>query len=341
MSDQNVNRYSLKQDRTKESRNHVEQERRAARESQQLNRQRVREERLQEQLRREHEKHEKHLKRQERERAKQQAMLERQRARVERETARQEQERERERVRVERETARQEQERERERVRVQRETARQERETARQERERERERSRQLRQARLRPALHCNMDSLVLFDTVHRYFHVGLCSFPCMYCGSLGFEAENRGNESQRHYGTMCCNKGKLMFEELPELPPTLHRLFTSDDRDAQHFRKNIRQFNAGMAMASFQANNKTVRGGAPAAFKVVGQVYRRIGDALAQHNREAKCLQVYFLDPDYQASLRASRYESEGRRQNPMDESIFRLLHSAITEEANNSYVV
>jgi hypothetical protein len=148
-----------------------------------------------------------------------------------------------------------------------------------------------------------------------------------MYCGSLGFEAENRGNESQSHYGTMCCNKGKLMFEELPELPPTLHRLFTSDDRDAQHFRKNIRQFNAGMAMASFQANNKTVRGGAPAAFKVVGQVYRRIGDALAQHNREAKCLQVYFLDPDYQALLRASRYKSEGRRQNPMDESIFRLL--------------
>jgi hypothetical protein len=230
MSDQNANRYSLRQDRTKESRNQVQQERNDAIEAQQLNRQKEREKRSQDQLRRNEHEHEKHLKRQERERA-----------RVERETAQQE----RERARVERETARQEQVRERERARV-------ERETARQERERERERSRQLRQARLRPALHCNMDSLVLFDTVHRYFHVGLCSFPCMYCGSLGFEAENRGNESQRHYGTMCCNKGKLMFEELPELPPTLHRLFTSGDRDAQHFRKNIRQFNAGMAMASW-----------------------------------------------------------------------------------------
>jgi hypothetical protein len=103
---------------------------------------------------------------------------ERERARVERETARQKQVREREMARVEHETARQEQVRERKRARVERETA----ETSRQEqeeREREREstrvqleRSRQLRQARLRPALHCNMDSLVLFDTVHRYYHV-------------------------------------------------------------------------------------------------------------------------------------------------------------------------
>jgi hypothetical protein len=50
MSDQNANRYSLKQDRRKESRNHGQQERSDAKEAQRLNQQKEREERLQDQL---------------------------------------------------------------------------------------------------------------------------------------------------------------------------------------------------------------------------------------------------------------------------------------------------
>jgi hypothetical protein len=119
-------------------------------------------------------------------------------------------------------------------------------EAARLQRERELAERRALVQARLRPALHCNMDSIVLFNDVHRYYDVGACNLPCMYCGALGFQDENRGTNTRRHYGILCCNQGKIMFDPLPELPPTLLHLFNSEDNDAKHFRKNIRQFNAG-----------------------------------------------------------------------------------------------
>eukprot|EP00956_Cyclotella_meneghiniana_P038176 scaffold149794_cov40-Cyclotella_meneghiniana.AAC.1 len=116
-----------------------------------------------------------------------------------------------------------------------------------------------LMMARLNPAKQCNMDSITLFNDVHSYYNVGTCNFCCSHCGALGFDSENRGTSSQRHYGILCCNKGKIMLDDLPDLPPTLEQLFTSDDVLAQHFRKNIRRYNAGMSLCSFQATEKTV----------------------------------------------------------------------------------
>lgn len=130
------------------------------------------------------------------------------------------------------------------------------------------------------------------------------------------------------------------MLEDLPELPPTMMHLFNSDDAVSKHFRKKIRQFNAGMAMASFQANERTVMRGLPGAYKVVGQVYRRIGSLMPDDNSNAKCLQVYFLDPDYQASLRATRYSAEGAGPNQMDVQIFQRIHNSLTQEAHNTYI-
>ena len=208
------------------------------------------------------------------------------------------------------------------------------------EREEEANARRAIQRARLFPARNCNIDSLVLYNGVHSYYNVGECNYCCSYCGSLGFHDENRGSDTQRHYGKLCCNQGKIELEQFPELPPTLHHLFTSQEVLAQHFRKNMRQFNAGMAMASFQANEKTVMRGVPGAFKVVGQLYRRIGSMLANEQSNAKCLQVYFLDPDYQASLRSTRYLPNGASADPKDIQVFSQLHTALTQEANNSYI-
>jgi coproporphyrinogen III oxidase-like Fe-S oxidoreductase len=84
------------------------------------------------------------------------------------------------------------------------------------------------------------MDSLRLVDAVHRYFHVGPCNLPCSYCGCLGFVGKKRSKTANsRHYGTLCCRQGKIMLDEIPPLPPTLHHLFTSvDDPLAKHFHK-------------------------------------------------------------------------------------------------------
>jgi hypothetical protein len=138
------------------------------------------------------------------------------------------------------------------------------------------------------------------------------------------------------------CSQTLLFLDEIPPLPTTLHHLFTSvDDPLARHFRKKIQLFNAAMAMASFQANDKTVTRGAPGCFKVVGQVYRRIGSLLANEQSNAKCLQVYFLDPDYQATLRATRYLSDARAvPDEQDVEIFSRLRTSLVDEANNTYI-
>ena len=50
----------------------------------------------------------------------------------------------------------------------------------------------------------------------------------------------------------------------------------------------------------------------------------------MTDDNSNAKCLQVYFLDPDYQASLRATRYSAEGAGPNQMDVQVFQRIHTS-----------
>ena len=129
-----------------------------------------------------------------------------------------------------------------------------------QERARQLEHRRAIVQACFKPALKCNMVSLILFTDIHSYYNVSMCNHCCSYCSLLGFNTENRGIENHRHHGILCCNHGKIMLEDLPQLPPTLQHLFSSQSNAfARHFWKKIRQFNAGMAMSSFQANDRTV----------------------------------------------------------------------------------
>ena len=48
----------------------------------------------------------------------------------------------------------------------------------------------------------------------------------------------------------------------------------------------------------------------------------------------------MYFLDPDYQATLRATRYVSDGVPSDPNDVQVFQQIHTALTQEANNAYI-
>ena len=88
-----------------------------------------------------------------------------------------------------------------------------------------------------------------------------LCNNCCYYCGFLGFYDKNREIVNERHQGILCCNKGKIIHEDL-ELSPIMMHLFISDDAVAKHFRKNkkICQINDGIAMASFQANERITK---------------------------------------------------------------------------------
>lgn len=91
--------------------------------------------------------------------------------------------------------------------------------------------------------------------------------------------------------------------------------------------------------MASLYANDRIVTRGNPGAFKIVSQVFRRIGCLLGNHDSTAKCLQVSFLDPNYQATLRANQCDSNGVDCDLHDVLVFHQIYTALTHKANSGY--
>ena len=197
---------------------------------------------------------------------------------------------------------------------------------------------------RRRPiGLQCNMDTYI---SIQPYFSVGEMTLVCEYCQARGYKDENKGTLRTPHFGKMCCNNNKIELPLFPALPPTLHRLFTDTTANsiARYFQDNMRKFNAGMAMASLQVNDATVRGRCqPGCFKVWGQLHRRIGPLLPSQNssQPTNCMQTYFRDAEYQDKLRASRNGGARSAQIHNKEiSIFQQLRLSLTQECSNSYL-
>ena len=91
-------------------------------------------------------------------------------------------------------------------------------------------------------------------------------------------------------------------------MPDAFKDLMLGKDTRAKYFRKHIQMFNSGMAMASFQVpHNATVYKGQHSAFRILGQVYCKIG-AMQNQDGNPKCLQTYFYDVEIQAEIPAGR---------------------------------
>ena len=162
------------------------------------------------------------------------------------------------------------------------------------------------------PAMHCNIDTFTSNSV--QTFDIGLMDKQCLFCNAFGFRGELKGTQSRPHFGRLCCRNNSFHVPLFPSLPQGLHDLYFGTTAESRYFQSNIRKFNSSMAMASCQVNDATVRRGAPGAFKIYGQLHRRIGNVLNSTSSTPKCLQVYFYDPAYQATLRASQYYSTSR---------------------------
>ena len=143
-------------------------------------------------------------------------------------------------------------------------------------REAARVRMRNMRLTQSMVATHCDWANFHS-DTVQPH-SVGEMNVKCFFCNALGFKAENKGKQTEPHFGQLCCNKGKIMLDPIPTFPPPLMQLLNGTTDEDKHFQKNIRKFNAGMAMASLQVNDRTVTSGGPGAFKIQGLLCRRVG---------------------------------------------------------------
>ena len=129
----------------------------------------------------------------------------------------------------------------------------------------------------------------------------------CGHCGAMGYHSElvstgRRG--SQPNFGKLCCHGGKVNLILFPQPPDSLKNLIDGTDDDSSFFLKNIRKFNSGMAMASFQFTDTTV-GGNKSMIRIQGQVYHCVGPMRNAAVNSTNFIQTYFLDPEQQAMVR------------------------------------
>jgi hypothetical protein len=165
----------------------------------------------------------------------------------------------------------------------------------------------------------------------------------CSYCNTIGFSAENLGTQRNVHFGVKCCNKGKVhgSIPLLPNIPASLHHLYTSPDSLSEYFRKNIRKFNSGLCMASMVVKEETrsTRHGGIASFTIKGQIFCGIGSIQNAAGCTPKFIQTYFFDTDEQAIIRSAFLDIGNPEDNIRNHTLFQRLHEMLLN-CQNTYI-
>ena len=177
--------------------------------------------------------------------------------------------------------------------------------------------------------------------------YLGRMDQVCVYCGALGFEAENKGTKEHCHFGSLCCHKGKVKGIKDYNLPQTLQYLYTSNDDISKFFRKNARVCNNAFAMSSLTCTNKWQTRTHNNAFECMltaqGQLLRRIGPLLPPVNgTNPKCIQAYFFGGE-----NATKWRIKNGVKNNITEKerenfniLFPMLQYALEGESQNNYL-
>jgi len=88
---------------------------------------------------------------------------------------------------------------------------------------------------------------------------------------------------------------GKIVLEQLEELPDFIKNLILETDPLSLHFLDNSRQYNILFQMTSFGAK-EIKEGNFMPTFKIQSQVYHLIGSLLPGPEDTFKFLQIYFM---------------------------------------------
>lgn len=149
----------------------------------------------------------------------------------------------------------------------------------------------------------------------------------CIYCGSLNFPSEGvRSSSHNMLVFDICCKKGKIRLQSIPQLPE-IQNLLTSED--GNHFRENIRKYNAAFSFASYVYNSNERRnnqhniapdpGGGPFIFWMHGVAYHMIKypQHYQQDPQEPAYGQLYFIDSQEAQKLRLHNTNNIGAELN------------------------
>lgn len=134
---------------------------------------------------------------------------------------------------------------------------------------------------------------------------VGNLTDECTHCHALKFNGEKPG---------ICCNHGKVNIP-IPMLPSELVPLLNGTSPLSYPYLKNIQQYNNLHNFTSFAANQQFIHGHNgqriwTPGFKVLGQIYHRIGPLFPSSGQPAAHLQMYFLSEDDQFQRRSSIFD-------------------------------
>ena len=98
----------------------------------------------------------------------------------------------------------------------------------------------------------------------------GIMDGRCPHCGAKFFQQE----KTTRHHYTKCCRQGKVRLPPIAEPSLTIRQLFSGDSPDSVHFHQHIRNYNAALAMASWNAPIVQHPGQGPKVVTIHGQAY-------------------------------------------------------------------
>ncbi|KAJ7146510.1 hypothetical protein C8R44DRAFT_724281 [Mycena epipterygia] len=128
--------------------------------------------------------------------------------------------------------------------------------------------------------------------------NLGRMNVVCPECGALHWKVEAlaKSRVNDLRFGT-CCLDGKIVLPAVRAPPRDLLELFNGTSHRSEHFKKNIRTYNAAFALASLGVTvDKTVLDGhGPYVFKIQGALYHKVGALLPEPGKNPVYAQLYF----------------------------------------------
>ena len=158
-------------------------------------------------------------------------------------------------------------------------------------------------------------------------------SLKSHYCGSLFKSPCCAHCQAYRWAGernSLCCCKGKVNLDPLPEPPSEVVLLFNASSQSGSTLLEHIRAYNNALALASLGCNEVCMQGFSP-NFKIQGKLFHRIGSLLPAEKQTPKFAQLFFYDSDNELNNRLSHL-------NNIDSDILSQLQRVL--HANNPYI-
>eukprot|EP00112_Aurelia_sp_Birch-Aquarium-sp1_P000744 Seg10723.2 transcript_id=Seg10723.2/GoldUCD/mRNA.D3Y31 product="hypothetical protein" protein_id=Seg10723.2/GoldUCD/D3Y31 len=122
---------------------------------------------------------------------------------------------------------------------------------------------------------------------------LGPMSGRCPNCNARFFPQE----KTTRGQYTKCCRQGKVHLPPIAQPSENIKQLFSGDSPDSPHFKTHVRQYNASLGMASWNAPIVQHPAGGPRVVTIHGQAYHLTSPPEPQPGEPPKFAQLYILD--------------------------------------------